>query len=94
MSVLVTVNFNVSAEVLAEAEQRDPGPIQEIGKFAQKYMTSHTRYSRDGHTMDVDTYKSVEDYEAFFELAKDHIAKYAANAGATVQDTVWEKQAE
>lgn len=89
MSYIVTVILETDLEKLTAAEQAHPDTIGAILEIAKDYMISHQRYARDGMVMDIDQYRSEEDYRAFFAKAEPHIRKYAANAGTTVQDTLW-----
>lgn len=92
MTVLCTVVFDRDVETMTASEEAHPEIIGKIGEYAQQYMLSHERYAREGQTMDVDTYRSEEDYHAFVELAGSTIQRYCEAAGATVVDTLWTKQ--
>lgn len=90
MTAIVTVVFDTDLETITAAEEAHPEAIQAILAIAKDYMIGHQRYVRDGRVMDVDQYRSAEDYHAFFAQAEPFIKQYAANAGATVTDTLWQ----
>jgi len=90
MTFIVTAVFDTDLETLAASEQAHPEAIAAIGEIAKDYMIGHQRHARDGQVMDIDTYRTADDYRAFFAKAEPHIKQYVANAGTTVTDTMWE----
>ncbi len=91
MSYIVTVIFDTDVANLAKAEQEHPEIIGGIMKAAAGRMLGHTRYTREGQTMDVDEYASEEAYRAFFADAGELIRQYGAAAGAAASDTLWKR---
>lgn len=89
MAYIVTVVFETTPEKLAAAEAANPEIIGAILEIAKDYMIGHQRYVSEGLVMDIDQYRSAEDYHAFFAKAEAHIKKYAELAGTSVKDTLW-----
>ncbi|HWH26298.1 MAG TPA: hypothetical protein VNT53_06610 [Pseudolysinimonas sp.] len=89
MTVVVSVKFPLTPAQIQKFEAENMhlhGPIMEA---AMKYITGHRRLLADDHVLDLDEYRSVEDYHAFFEVAKPMIDSYAELAGAPIIDTVY-----
>ncbi|MFE3059566.1 hypothetical protein [Nocardia sp. NPDC059239] len=91
MSYIVTVVFESDVENLEQVEREHPEILAGVGAAAQGRMVSHTRYVRDGYTMDVDHYESREAYEAFVAEAGPFIRQYADFGGAVPVDTLWQR---
>ena len=91
MSYIVTVIFDTDVANLAKAERENPDIIGGILKAAQGRMLGHTRYVREGQTMDIDEYASEESYREFVGEAGDLIRKYGETGGAAPSDTLWKK---
>ncbi len=91
MSHIVTVIFDTDVVNLEKAERENPDIIGGIMKAAQGRMLGHTRYVREGHTMDIDEYASEEAYREFVAEAGDLIRQYGETAGAAPSDTLWKR---
>lgn len=89
MAYICTAVFNCDVEALERVEKAHPEIMDSISAAAEGRMLDHVRYTRPGTTMDIDTFASPQEYEAFIAEAKEHIALYCKLAGAEVVDTVW-----
>lgn len=91
MSYIVTVVFDTDAENLVKAEQEHPEVIGKIFEAGKGRMLGHTRYTRNGQTMDIDEYASEEAYREFVAQAGPHIKRYGELGGAAPVDTLWKR---
>lgn len=93
MSYIVTVLFDTDVQNLERVEREHPEYLEGVMAAAKGRMIGHTRYVRDGATLDIDEYESEEAYRAFIAEAAPHIERYGAAAGAKPVDTLWRKLA-
>lgn len=88
MGVVCTVRIPHPLAKVQEVEATITDEMAQIMAAAQKYMTGHRRVTDGAEVLDIDTYASREDYDAFLGEAGAAVKKYGELLGA--RDTLYE----
>jgi hypothetical protein len=91
LSVIVTVHIPADISVVLEVNEKHPEYTARMGQLAREHgITAHTRATRPGAVLEIDTFETEEAYRAFEEASSPTVTKLAELRGiAEPEIQVW-----